>query len=69
MKCLQLNMLDHGIAKLAIPENTKVYRYMQLAGPEMERAHMPKYFMFIKYVFPKHRLDDVTLSPVGLWKV
>jgi len=45
-------MLDHTMAKLAIPENTHVYRYMQLAGPGMEHAHMSIYFMFIKYVFP-----------------
>ena len=69
MKCIQLNMLDHAMAKLAIPENINVYRHMQLAGPGMEHAHMSMYFMLVKYVFLKHSLDDVILSPAEPWKV
>lgn len=69
VKCIWLNMLDHATEKLAILENANVYRYMQLAGSGMEHARMSMYFMFVKYVFPKHRLDDITLSPAGLWKV
>lgn len=68
VKCIQLNMLDHAMAKLAIPKKTNVYRYMQLAGPGMKHARMSMHLMFIKYVFPKHRFDDVSHHQRGFRK-